>query len=89
MEELTDVRYEVEDGLAWITIDRTDRLNAFRARSAGMCLLPPHGPSTSASIACGIFGPAIPAGTNSRPRFVCARKPSCVRRCGSARSPCC
>ena len=33
MDELTDVRYEVEDGLAWITIDRPDRLNAFRART--------------------------------------------------------
>ena len=31
--ELTDVRYEVEDGLAWITIDRPERLNAFRART--------------------------------------------------------
>jgi 2-ketocyclohexanecarboxyl-CoA hydrolase len=33
MEELSDVRYEVQDGLAWITIDRPDRLNAFRART--------------------------------------------------------
>jgi 2-ketocyclohexanecarboxyl-CoA hydrolase len=33
MDELTDVRYEVDDGLAWITIDRTDRMNAFRART--------------------------------------------------------
>src|ERR671933_2616922 len=33
MNELTDVRYEVERGLAWITIDRPDRLNAFRART--------------------------------------------------------
>ena len=33
MEELTDVRYEVERGLAWITIDRPDPLNAFRART--------------------------------------------------------
>jgi len=33
MTELTDVRYEVEDSLAWITIDRSDRLNAFRART--------------------------------------------------------
>src|ERR671918_1843167 len=33
MDELTDVRYEVDDGLAWITIDRPDRLNAFRART--------------------------------------------------------
>ena len=33
MEELQDVRYEVEDGLAWITIDRPDRMNAFRART--------------------------------------------------------
>jgi 2-ketocyclohexanecarboxyl-CoA hydrolase len=33
MDELTDVRYEVEDGLAWIVIDRPDRMNAFRART--------------------------------------------------------
>jgi naphthoate synthase len=31
--ELTDVRYEVDEGLAWITIDRPDRMNAFRART--------------------------------------------------------
>jgi naphthoate synthase len=33
MEELTDVRYEVDRGLAWITIDRPDRLNAMRGRT--------------------------------------------------------
>jgi 2-ketocyclohexanecarboxyl-CoA hydrolase len=33
MEDLTDVRYEVERGLAWITIDRPERMNAFRART--------------------------------------------------------
>jgi 2-ketocyclohexanecarboxyl-CoA hydrolase len=33
MEELTDIRYEVEEGLAWITIDRPDRMNAFRGRT--------------------------------------------------------
>jgi 2-ketocyclohexanecarboxyl-CoA hydrolase len=31
--DLTDTRYEVENGLAWITIDRPDRMNAFRART--------------------------------------------------------
>ncbi len=31
--ELTDTRYEVQDGLAWITIDRPERMNAFRART--------------------------------------------------------
>src|ERR1700740_1598346 len=31
--DLTDTRYEVEDGLAWITIDRPARMNAFRART--------------------------------------------------------
>ena len=31
--DLSDVRYEVENGLAWITIDRPDRMNAFRART--------------------------------------------------------
>jgi 2-ketocyclohexanecarboxyl-CoA hydrolase len=33
MEELTDVRYEVDRGLATITIDRPERMNAFRART--------------------------------------------------------
>jgi 2-ketocyclohexanecarboxyl-CoA hydrolase len=33
MQELTDVRYKVERGLAWITIDRPERMNAFRART--------------------------------------------------------
>jgi naphthoate synthase len=32
-DELTDVRYEVERGLAWVTIDRPERYNAFRART--------------------------------------------------------
>jgi 2-ketocyclohexanecarboxyl-CoA hydrolase len=31
MDELTDVRYEVDAGLAWITINRPERMNAFRA----------------------------------------------------------
>ena len=31
--DLTDTRYEVENGLAWITIDRPERMNAFRART--------------------------------------------------------
>jgi naphthoate synthase len=33
MEELTDVRYEVEEGLCWITIDRPERFNSFTART--------------------------------------------------------
>jgi naphthoate synthase len=32
-EEFTDVLYEVENGLAWITINRADRFNAFRAQT--------------------------------------------------------
>jgi 2-ketocyclohexanecarboxyl-CoA hydrolase len=31
--ELTDTTFEVDDGLAWITINRPDRMNAFRART--------------------------------------------------------
>ena len=31
--DLTDTRYQVENGLAWVTIDRPDRMNAFRART--------------------------------------------------------
>jgi naphthoate synthase len=33
LEELTDVRYEVDRGLAWITIDRPEVYNAFRGRT--------------------------------------------------------
>ncbi len=33
LSEFEDVRYEVEAGLAWITIDRPERFNAFRART--------------------------------------------------------
>src|SRR4051812_18309784 len=33
MEELTDVLYDVEGGLATITINRPERMNAFRART--------------------------------------------------------
>ena len=33
MEELTDVLYEVDNGLATITINRPERMNAFRART--------------------------------------------------------
>jgi 2-ketocyclohexanecarboxyl-CoA hydrolase len=33
MQELTDVRYEEQEGLAWITIDRPERLNAFTAHT--------------------------------------------------------
>jgi 2-ketocyclohexanecarboxyl-CoA hydrolase len=33
MDDLTDVLYEVEDGLATITINRPERMNAFRGRT--------------------------------------------------------
>ena len=33
MVEFTDITYEVDNGLAWITINRPDRYNAFRART--------------------------------------------------------
>jgi naphthoate synthase len=33
LEDFTDVTYEVDNGLAWITINRPDRYNAFRART--------------------------------------------------------
>ena len=42
MEELNDVRSEVDDGLAWIVIDRSERLNAFRARTIDELLGPPR-----------------------------------------------
>jgi 2-ketocyclohexanecarboxyl-CoA hydrolase len=33
MNEFTDVTYEVDSGLAWITINRPERYNSFRART--------------------------------------------------------
>src|ERR1700681_1750109 len=33
MTDFTDISYEVDNGLAWITINRPDRYNAFRART--------------------------------------------------------
>src|ERR1700759_3468667 len=33
MTEFTDISYEVDSGLAWITINRPERYNAFRARA--------------------------------------------------------
>ena len=33
LQEFTDVTYEVDDGLAWITIDRPERYNSFRGRT--------------------------------------------------------
>jgi len=33
MDDFTDVTYEVDNGLAWITINRPERYNAFRART--------------------------------------------------------
>ena len=33
LDELTDVTYEVDRGLAWITINRPDVYNAFRGRT--------------------------------------------------------
>jgi naphthoate synthase len=39
MDDLTDVLYEVDNGLATITIDRADRFNAFRARTVDELIL--------------------------------------------------
>lgn len=38
-DEFTDVTYQVENGLAWITINRPDRYNAFRARTVDELVL--------------------------------------------------
>src|SRR5258707_11445436 len=33
LENLTDVQYEIDNGLAWITINRPERFNSFRAHT--------------------------------------------------------
>src|ERR1700740_916487 len=52
--DLTDTRYEVQDGLAWITIDRPDRMNAFRARTVDelIHLFPRAWPAHSVGVIC-------------------------------------
>src|ERR1700749_4005720 len=37
--EFTDVTYEVQKGLAWITINRPERYNSFRARTVDELVL--------------------------------------------------
>jgi naphthoate synthase len=39
MDNFTDIKYEVERGLAWITINRPDRYNAFRAQTVDELIL--------------------------------------------------
>jgi 2-ketocyclohexanecarboxyl-CoA hydrolase len=39
VDDFTDVTYEVEDGLAWITINRPERYNSFRARTVDELVL--------------------------------------------------
>src|SRR5439155_9012750 len=39
MHEFTDVTYEVQDGLAWIMINRPERYNSFRARTVDELVL--------------------------------------------------
>src|SRR5881227_2362034 len=39
MDDFTDVTYEVENGLAWITINRPDRYNSFRAKTVDELVL--------------------------------------------------
>ncbi|QNG39423.1 1,4-dihydroxy-2-naphthoyl-CoA synthase [Geodermatophilaceae bacterium NBWT11] len=39
MDEFTDVTYEVDNGLAWITINRPERYNSFRARTVDELVL--------------------------------------------------
>jgi naphthoate synthase len=39
MHEFTDVTYEAQDGLAWITINRPERYNSFRARTVDELVL--------------------------------------------------
>ncbi|AMM21850.1 1,4-dihydroxy-2-naphthoyl-CoA synthase [Frondihabitans sp. PAMC 28766] len=39
MDDFTDVTYEVDNGLAWITINRPERYNSFRARTVDELIL--------------------------------------------------
>src|SRR5947209_4201922 len=70
--DLTDTRYDVEDGLAWITIDRQERMNAFRARTVDelIHLFTRAWASTDVGVACltGAGDRAFSAGGDQKQR---------------------
>jgi len=56
LDELTDVRYEVADGgVAVITIDRPDRMNAFRGRTVDELITAFKTAWSSRDVACVVF----------------------------------
>ena len=74
VDELTDVQYEVEDGLAWITINRPERMNAFRARTVDELI---H--CFKRAWADGEVGVVCLTGRR-RPRLLHRRRPEAARR---------
>ena len=74
MQELTDVRYEVEDGLAWITIDRPERMNAFRARTVDELIALPQARVGEPGRRRGL------PHRRRRPRLLHRRRPEAARR---------
>jgi 1,4-dihydroxy-2-naphthoyl-CoA synthase len=89
--ELTDTRYEVENGLAWITIDRPDRMNAFRARTVDelIHLFTRAWSATDVGVLC-LTGPAIGRSARAATRSSAPRRATTARasRGGSRSSGC-
>ena len=79
MDELTDVLYEVEDGLATITINRPERMNAFRARTVDELIR-----CFKRAWADRRGGRGLPD-RRRRPRLLHRRRPEAARRDGRLR----
>ena len=71
--DLTDTRYEVENGLAWITIDRPDRMNAFRREDGRRA-----DPSVHARVGV-LRGRRDLPDRRGRPRLLRRRRPEAAR----------
>ena len=90
--QLEDVRYEVDSGLAWITINRPERFNAFRGRTVDeliRCFKAAWADSSVGVVALtGAGDKAFCAGgdqkqrprpaTTARPRAACSRSRRCT-----------
>ena len=99
--EYDDIRYEKADGIAKITIDRPEVLNAFRPQTlievsaalelaredteVGVVILTGEGRRPSARAATSRFA-ATPATSPRAPRSAASTSPTCRCRCGGCRS---
>ena len=101
MTEFTDITYEVDNGLAWITINRPERYNAFRARtldelirafkmawaSSEVGVICLTGAGDKAFCTGGDQKQRAETGDYGRPRRACSRWIRCIGSSATCQSP--